>query len=262
MDCFFIGRLSGAKGAVWQYTAIDVASAYCWAELHLTPRNPSARWTSELGRRGGGRGSGLLKEAHVTKCVTPRWATLANPAAPNASPARQVCSGSSQRTSASKRYGFSAARSAPHPAPQTLDRVRPVRQTETGRLNFPGSASSEGTRRRDDSALPFVPHLSPRPTATRRQSQRGRPGRLGRPTRSAVELFESARSRRDSALHERIGTLAKTRLGAVLWAGAGSYSGRPKRPATEPTSDRASCPTACCTGSCPLARRRTRPGSD
>src|SRR5439155_1367467 len=46
-----IGRLSGAKGAVWQYTAIDVASAHCWAELHLTPRNPSARWTSELARR-------------------------------------------------------------------------------------------------------------------------------------------------------------------------------------------------------------------
>jgi hypothetical protein len=43
LDCFFIGRLSAAKGAVWQYTAIDVASAYCWAELHLTPRNPSAR---------------------------------------------------------------------------------------------------------------------------------------------------------------------------------------------------------------------------
>src|SRR3989442_1515334 len=41
----------GAKGAVWQYTAIDVASAHCWAELHLTPRNPSARWTSELARR-------------------------------------------------------------------------------------------------------------------------------------------------------------------------------------------------------------------
>jgi transposase InsO family protein len=51
MDCFFIGRLSGAKGAVWQYTAIDVGSAHCWAELHLTPRNPSARWTSELARR-------------------------------------------------------------------------------------------------------------------------------------------------------------------------------------------------------------------
>ena len=28
------------RAAVWQYTAIDVASAYCWAELHVTPRNP------------------------------------------------------------------------------------------------------------------------------------------------------------------------------------------------------------------------------
>jgi len=28
-----------------------VASAYCWAELYTTPRNPSARWTSQLARR-------------------------------------------------------------------------------------------------------------------------------------------------------------------------------------------------------------------
>ena len=51
MDNLCIGRLSGTKGTVWQYTAIDVASAYVWAELHVTPRNPSARWTSELARR-------------------------------------------------------------------------------------------------------------------------------------------------------------------------------------------------------------------
>jgi transposase InsO family protein len=51
MDCFYVGRLRGTKGAVWQYTAIDVASAYTWAELWITPRNPSARWTSELARR-------------------------------------------------------------------------------------------------------------------------------------------------------------------------------------------------------------------
>lgn len=50
MDCFCIGRLSGAKGTLWQYTAIDVKSSYVWAELHLTPRNPSARW-SALARR-------------------------------------------------------------------------------------------------------------------------------------------------------------------------------------------------------------------
>lgn len=51
MDCFYIGHLSGTQGSVWQYTAIDVASAYVWAELHLTPKNPSARWTSALAQR-------------------------------------------------------------------------------------------------------------------------------------------------------------------------------------------------------------------
>jgi transposase InsO family protein len=51
LDCFCIGRLSGTRGTVWQYTAIDVGSAYVWAELHVTPRNPSARWTSQLAGR-------------------------------------------------------------------------------------------------------------------------------------------------------------------------------------------------------------------
>ncbi len=50
-DCFHVGRLSGTRGTVWQYTAIDVGSAYTWAELHVTPRNPSARWTSRLAQR-------------------------------------------------------------------------------------------------------------------------------------------------------------------------------------------------------------------
>jgi transposase len=36
LDCFCIGRLSGTKGTVWQYTAIDVASAYTWATLQVT----------------------------------------------------------------------------------------------------------------------------------------------------------------------------------------------------------------------------------
>jgi transposase InsO family protein len=50
LDCFCIGRLSGTKGTVWQYTAIDVASAYTWATLQVTRRNPSATWTSQLAR--------------------------------------------------------------------------------------------------------------------------------------------------------------------------------------------------------------------
>jgi transposase InsO family protein len=48
MDCFYVGRLSGSKGVVWQYTAIDVASAYAWAFLRPSERNPSARHTAEL----------------------------------------------------------------------------------------------------------------------------------------------------------------------------------------------------------------------
>jgi transposase InsO family protein len=48
LDCFYVGRLSGTKGTVWQYTAIDVASAYTWAELHNSERNPRSRHTREL----------------------------------------------------------------------------------------------------------------------------------------------------------------------------------------------------------------------
>jgi transposase InsO family protein len=48
MDCFYVGRLQGSKGVVWQYTAIDVASAYTWALLRSSERNPSARYTAEL----------------------------------------------------------------------------------------------------------------------------------------------------------------------------------------------------------------------
>jgi transposase InsO family protein len=48
LDCFYVGRLSGTKGTVWQYTAIDVASAYTWAELHSSERNPRSRHTRDL----------------------------------------------------------------------------------------------------------------------------------------------------------------------------------------------------------------------
>jgi len=50
-DCFHVGRLAGTSGRVWQYTAIDLASSYVWAELATTPLNPSATKTSALARR-------------------------------------------------------------------------------------------------------------------------------------------------------------------------------------------------------------------
>jgi transposase InsO family protein len=33
IDCFFVGRLHGTNGAVWQLTAIDTYSSFAWAEL-------------------------------------------------------------------------------------------------------------------------------------------------------------------------------------------------------------------------------------
>jgi transposase InsO family protein len=58
MDCFHIGALKEARlgvaktpGVVWQYTAIDVASSFTWAELHTTARNPSAIHTTTLAYR-------------------------------------------------------------------------------------------------------------------------------------------------------------------------------------------------------------------
>jgi transposase InsO family protein len=50
-DCFHIGRLTGTKGRVWQYTAIDVASSFVWAQVHRTHLNPSAQFTTALARR-------------------------------------------------------------------------------------------------------------------------------------------------------------------------------------------------------------------
>jgi hypothetical protein len=48
----FVGRLTGTKGAVWQLTAIDVASSFPWAELVSCPRgNPTGAQTSKFARR-------------------------------------------------------------------------------------------------------------------------------------------------------------------------------------------------------------------
>ena len=51
IDCFRIGKLARTNGVVWQYTAIDVGSAYAWAEIHVTPHNPAAKHASNLVRR-------------------------------------------------------------------------------------------------------------------------------------------------------------------------------------------------------------------
>src|SRR5215211_4966411 len=51
IDCFYVGRLSGTRGTVWQYTAIDVASGFARAELHASDRNPKSRHCQRLVHR-------------------------------------------------------------------------------------------------------------------------------------------------------------------------------------------------------------------
>ena len=52
IDCFFVGRLHGAKGPVWQITAIDTYSRFAWANLLVTPEaGPTVEQTSALARR-------------------------------------------------------------------------------------------------------------------------------------------------------------------------------------------------------------------
>jgi transposase InsO family protein len=52
MDCFYVGRLRGTRGTIWQLTAIDVCSSFGWAELAICPTDhPTAEQTSKLARR-------------------------------------------------------------------------------------------------------------------------------------------------------------------------------------------------------------------
>jgi len=49
VDCFYVGRLQGTRGTVWQLTAIDVASSYAWADLVSCPSGaPGLAQTSKL----------------------------------------------------------------------------------------------------------------------------------------------------------------------------------------------------------------------
>ena len=51
-DCFYVGRLRKTDGAIWQLTAIDIASSYAWAELVVCKQgNPTALQASKLAER-------------------------------------------------------------------------------------------------------------------------------------------------------------------------------------------------------------------
>ena len=52
IDCFFVGRLHGTKGPVWQITACDTYSSFAWADLVVCPPSgPTNEHTSALAQR-------------------------------------------------------------------------------------------------------------------------------------------------------------------------------------------------------------------
>jgi transposase InsO family protein len=52
LDGFFVGRLHGARGPVWQITAIDTYSSFAWADLVRAPTSgPTVAHSTALARR-------------------------------------------------------------------------------------------------------------------------------------------------------------------------------------------------------------------
>jgi hypothetical protein len=96
---------AGHEGHLWQYTAIDIASGYAWAELHTSERNPIARDTrglvhhvaSELAAAGwklgaviSDNGSEFAQRVHLRACGPGRKAPSHPSWAPNLKMARRA----------------------------------------------------------------------------------------------------------------------------------------------------------------------------
>ena len=62
-----MGQDQSRKGTIWQYTAIDVASSFAWAELHASPHNPDPTRTTALAYR---VVTELVKWGWETKAIT------------------------------------------------------------------------------------------------------------------------------------------------------------------------------------------------
>ena len=114
LDCSFIGRLSGTKGSVWQYTAIDLASGFAWGSCtpapriqeHATAGRSSTGWPGSSPRRAGGskRRSATTARSSARASSPTAWPSSVSStaaSAPAARPPTATSSGSSRRSSRS-----------------------------------------------------------------------------------------------------------------------------------------------------------------
>ena len=116
MDCFYVGRLRGTRGTIWQLTAIDLCSSFGWAELVICPTdNPTAKQTSKLA---GASPSSSARRAGSSSASSATTATSsrASPSAtrsPSWEPARPTSTPAARRpTATSRRSTRRSSRSA------------------------------------------------------------------------------------------------------------------------------------------------------
>ncbi len=132
IDCFYVGRLRGTHGAVWQLTAIDVYSSFAWAELVVCPQGKPRRHT------------GLTRSSPNASLKTSK------PPAGSSSASSQTTATSSKGLS-TKRSNASKARTHPHPR-RTTPNQRPRQPHSTKPCS-----KNAGDPRSPDTSSPAIP---------------------------------------------------------------------------------------------------------
>ena len=126
-DCFRIGKLAHTKGVVWQYTAIDVGSAYAWAEIHVTRhiRRVAIRVGWRAAWPGTSRSSGGRSRLPCpTTAVSSATSSSATPSRSSAQSSASSGAADPRRTAVSSAFRAPSSRSAGNlPSPATSSRA-------------------------------------------------------------------------------------------------------------------------------------------
>ena len=121
IDCFYVGRLKGTNGAIWQLTAIDIASSFAWAELVVCPNdNPTAKQTSKQ-PAGGSSASSQTTAMSSAAFHSARRSNASRHATPASTPAAHRPTATSKRST--RRSSTSAG---DRPSPATSTRATPA----------------------------------------------------------------------------------------------------------------------------------------
>ena len=156
IDCFFVGRLSETKGAVWQITAIDTYSSYAWTDLVRAPTSgPTVKHTTDLAAASAptspppaGRCnacSPTTATSSATRTLAVAWTSSA-PATPASAPAapRPTDTSNASTARSSKNAGGPPSRASTSPAtPASSATSRPTPPTTTTTAHTPDASPTD-----------------------------------------------------------------------------------------------------------------------